>query len=156
MTFTEALIERSIVLNTDFGPWYGSDQMFITYPIRFATVEFGLIDTDSLVQIADKIRADAGYRPIYPVGDFTDEDCDQNCWYEFYIGINDLPNIKCDTAISFVVANSRQDDNESTYLIDLTPEEQTAIYNILDKECQKEFGKTCEEFLAEAKTEMES
>lgn len=60
-----------------------------------------------------------------------------------------------DASLDFVVVNSDSEDNEETYTIDLTEEEQIAIYNRLDEQCRKYEGKSCEELLAEAKKRME-
>ena len=53
----------------DFGSeiMYGSDQQNVNYPSRFPTVEFQLIATFGLSQIADRIRKDAGFKPMHPI-----------------------------------------------------------------------------------------
>ena len=141
----------------DFGSevMYGSDQVFLSCPVRFATVGFQLMDTALLSGIADRIRIAKGYRPMHPVDEYTDETCDQNGWYDFYFGLNGLAGDHGDLCIEFVVVNSDSDDNEETYTIDLTYEERAAMYQRMDEQCRKYLGKGCKELLAEAKQQME-
>ena len=60
-----------------------------------------------------------------------------------------------DTCIEFVVVNSDSEDNEELYTIDLTKDEQAAIYSRLDEQCRKYLDKGCKELLAEARKRME-
>ena len=59
------------------------------------------------------------------------------------------------SCIEFVVVNSDSPDNEESYTIDLTEEEQEFMYARLDAQCRKYLGKTCEELLAESHRELE-
>ena len=52
--------------------------------------------------------------------------------------------------------NTESEDNEKKYAIDLTAEEQAAVYKQLDSQCRTYLGKSCEELLAEAGKEMET
>ena len=101
--------------------------MYVDYPCRFATVEFQLMATSGLSQIADRIRKDAGFRPMHPMDEYTDETCDNEGFYDFYIGLNDAGEIKVDSCIEFVVVNSDSPDNEEHYSIDLNESEQEAV-----------------------------
>jgi hypothetical protein len=60
-----------------------------------------------------------------------------------------------DSCIEFVVVNSDSEDNEQLYTIDLTADEQDALYARLDEQCRKYLDKGCEELLAEARKRME-
>ena len=155
MSLCELFVKDEIFI--DFGAeiMYGSDQAYISYPCRFATVEFQLMDTNGLSKIADRLRKDQGFRPMHPMDEYTDETCDQSGWYDFFVGINDYAENKMDSCITFVVANSDSDDEGSMYAIDLTSEEQECIYSRLDGQCREYLGKGCLELLAEAKKEME-
>ena len=53
------------------------------------------------------------------------------------------------------MVNADSEDNESRYFIDLTAEEQAAIYARLDEQCKRYLGKSCEELLAEAGKALE-
>ena len=88
MTLIEGFVRDEIFV--DFGSeiMYGSDQQNVNYPSRFPTVEFQLIATFGLSQIADRIRKDAGFKPMHPMDEFTDDTCDNEGWYDFYVGIN--------------------------------------------------------------------
>ena len=141
----------------DFGAeiLYGSDQVYLSHPIRFATVGFRLMSTALLEGIADRIRITEGHRPIHPMDEYTEETCDQDGWYDFFYGINDLDEQKADLCIAFVVVSDQADDNEEMYTIDLTPEERNAMYRQMDEQCRQYLGKSCGELLAEARKEME-
>ena len=155
MSMFERIVEDSIFI--DFGSEiiYGSDQMYVSHPERFATVNFQLVGTALLTSIADRIRKDAGFVPFNPVGEYTDETCDGDGWYEFYISINDRYEGAVDTLIEAVVCNSSSADEGGSYSIDLSVEEQGYIYCRLDEQCRKYLGKGCAELLKEARTEME-
>ena len=155
MNLTEGFVENSIFI--DFGSEvnYGSDQVYVDYPCRFATVGFQLMSTEGLAEVADRIRMAEGYKPMHACGEYGDADCDQEGWYDFYIGINDLAVTRMDTCIEFVVVNSESGDNEELYTIDLNDYEQACVYDQLDKQCRKYLGKSCGELLAEAGKELE-
>ena len=154
-----SLIERFLKdeLFIDFGSEviYGSDQMFISHPLRFATVGFQLMATNGLTQIADRIRKDAGMVPLHPMDEYTDETCDSEAWYDFYISINDIDGGKADAGIEAVVVNSSSPDNEGSYTIDLDGNEQEAVYARLDEQCRQYLGKSCSDLLKEARQKME-
>ena len=87
--------------------------------------------------------------------EFTDETCDNDGWYDFYVGINGFSENRMDSSIAFYVVNADSPDNEAQYSIDLTAEEQAAIYTCLDEQCKIYLGKGCEELLAEVGKELE-
>ena len=84
MYLLEAFMKDAVFV--DFGSeiLYGSDQAYISYPIRFATVSFQLMATNALSQIADRVRKDIGYVPMHSMDEYTDETCDNEGWYDFY------------------------------------------------------------------------
>lgn len=155
MTLAEGFVKDEVFI--DFGAeiMYGSDQVYINYPCRFPTVEFQLMATNGLAQIADRIRKDVGFKPMHPMDEFTDETCDNDGWYDFYIGLNSFDERHIDACIEFCAVNADSEDNEEMYTIDLTEEEQAALYNRLDEQCRQHLGKGCEELLEEARKEME-
>ena len=157
MTLTENFIQNAIHLDAGAEIMYGSDQMYDTYPCRFPTVEFELMATDALVEVADCIRLEKGYKPMHPRDGRTD-DVDNDGWYDFYIGISKLPGdhqqCQLDNCINFVVVNSDSDDNEDMYEITLTELEQELVYEILNRQCRKYHGKDCSTLLAEAEKEL--
>ena len=133
---------------------YGDDQCYIDYPCRFPTVGFQLMATNGLVQIADRIRKDEGFKPMHPMDEYTDDTCDNEGFYDFYIGLNGFADNHMDSCIEFVVVNAVSEDNEELYTIDLTADEQKAVYDRLDEQCRRYEGKSCEELLAEADKRM--
>ena len=155
MNLIEGFVRDEIFV--DFGSeiMYGSYQQNVSYPSRFPTVEFQLIATFGLSQIADRIRKDAGFKPMHPMDEFTDDTCDNEGWYDFYVGINGFSENRMDSSIAFYVVNADSPDNEAQYSIDLTAEEQAAIYTCLDEQCKIYLGKGCEELLAEVGKELE-
>ena len=159
MTLTENFIADAVHLDTGAEVMYGADEMFDSYPVRFATVEFQLTATDTLVEIADRIRIEKGYLPMYPRDDENDN-TDNDGWYDFYISISKLPgeNQQCriDNSISFVVVNSDSEDNEDMYEIELNEYEHKFVYATLDNQCRRYLDKNCEELLKEADEEMQN
>ena len=155
MGMFERIINEQIFIDFGAEVMYGSDQMYVDYPVRFATVQFQLMDTALLSELADRIRKDAGFAPFHPMDEYTDEMCDQDGWYDFYIGLNDWDSTRVDTCIEAIVCNSRSADEGELYTIDLSPEEQGHLYCRLDEQCRKYLGKGCEELLAESRKEME-
>ncbi len=157
MTLTENFIHDAIHLDAGAEIMYGTDEVYDTYPCRIPTVEFQLMATDALVEVADRIRLEKGYKPMHPRDGRTD-DVDSDGWYNLYVGISKLPgdNQPCqiDSYITFIVVNSDSDDNEDTYGIELTASEQEFVLEILNQQCRKYVGKTCAELLNEAEKEM--
>ena len=155
MTIAEGFVRDQIYI--DFGAeiMYGDDQAYINYPSRFPTVEFQLMATVGLAQIADRIRVDQGFAPMHAMDDYTDDTCDNDGWYDFYVGLNGFSPNHMDSCITFIVVNSDSTDNETMYQIDLSPDEQTALYDRLNEQCRDYLGQTCEDLLEEARKRME-
>ena len=147
MTLTEGFLSGNVFIDLAGDIMYGSSQVNLNYPLRFATVGFQLVSTELLAEIADRIRIEAGYAPMHPVDEFREEDCD--------IDINEYSPGRVGSCIEFVVVNSDSPDSEDSYTIDLTEEEQEFMYARLDAQCRKYLGKTCEELLAESHRELE-
>ncbi|HRU98647.1 MAG TPA: hypothetical protein P5092_14585 [Ruminococcus sp.] len=55
MTLTENFIREAIQLDGNAEVMFGSDEMYDTYPCRIPTVEFMLVATDALAEVADHI-----------------------------------------------------------------------------------------------------
>ena len=155
MNLIECFVKDTVFVDFGSDITYGFDQQNVDFPSRFPTVEFQLIATSGLCQIADRIRKDAGFKPMHPMDEFTDETCDNEGWYDFYVGINGFTDNHMDSGIEFYVVNADSEDNEARYSIDLTVEEQAAIYTWLDEQCKIYLGKGCEELLAEVGKELE-
>ena len=154
MNLLEGFVHEQIYVDFGLEPFYSSDQTNVSYPCRFATVSLQLMATNGLALIADRIRKNLGFAPMHPMDEYTEDFCDNDGWYDFYIGLNDYGENKIDSAIEFVVVNSDSPDNEEIYTIDLTEAEQEVLYNRLDEQCRKYLGKSCEDLLAEARKEM--
>lgn len=144
-----------IRIDFDTEIMYSSDQTDVHFPASFPTVIFSLRDTDALVSLADKIRTSGGGKPLYPMEGYPEESCDQNGWYNFYIGINDFPAPPVDTSISAYVDSPDCEDNGSYYAIPIPEADMSALYESLDNQCRKHLGKSCADLLAEARMEME-
>lgn len=162
MNLTEGFLRDNLFI--DFGSeiLYGSDQMFVTFPLRLATVNFPLMSTAGLSQIADRIRKDRGFVPLSPMDEYTNETCDSDAWYDFSIGISDIVSNDCDAqkkcrvdnCIEVVVVNSYSPDNEAIYTIDLSESERECVYSRLDEQCGSHLGKSCKDLIAEAREEI--
>ena len=130
MTLTEGFVKDEIFIDFDRRSCTATIS-YIDYPCRFPTVGFQLMGTNGLTQIADRIRKDAGFKPMHPMDEFTDDTCDNEGWYDFYVGLNGFADNHMDSCIEFVVVNADSEDNEELYTIDLTAEEQAAVFSIL-------------------------
>ena len=155
MTLMEAFARDEIFIDFGYEPLFGTDQVYVGHPCRFATVTFKLIGSSGLIKIADRIRKDRGYAPLYPMDEYTAEMCDLDGWYVFSIGINDFLSQRIDSYICFDLEASSSADCGETYTIDLTAFEQECIYERLDALCRRFLGKGCLVLLGEAKQAME-
>ena len=155
MTLTEGFVRDEIYIDFGSEVMYGDDQCDNSYPCRFPTAGFQLIATNGLSQIADRIRKDQGFKPMHAMDEYTDDTCDNEGWYDFYIGLNGYAEDHMDNCLEFTVVNADSEDNEELYPIYLTGDERIALYNRLDEQCRQYLGQSCEELLAEAKRLME-
>ena len=157
MNLLEGILKDLLFI--DFGAeiLYGSDQVYMSYPCRFATVGFQLMDTAGLSQIVDRIRVEKheGLRPMHPMDEYTEGMCDQNGWYDFFVGINDYDDHHMDACIEAIVVSDGSPDNEELYTIDLNEHEQEYVFARLDEQCRQYLGKSCEQLLEEARKKME-
>lgn len=151
----DEILKDNVFIDFGLDPVYGSDQMDVDYPCRFATVQFQLMNTSLLSTIADRIRKDLGFTPMAPMDEYTDETCDNDGWYDFYYGINALGAGIGDSCITFIVVNSDSPDNEEVYTIDLSDTERDAMYERVDEQCRKYLGKGCRDLLDEADRRMQ-
>ena len=144
----------TIRIDTDYDIVMDSDQSFVNYPIRFPTVNFALHDTHPLNVIADAMRKELGYLPMFDDSGEHDEDG----WYNFRIGINGCTDTRhynhTDNYIEFSVESPNAADDYKTYTIDLTEDEQIEMYKVLNEQCIEKFGQSCDELLEEARKEM--
>ena len=106
MNLLEAFIRDEIFIDFGADVLYGSDQCNVSFPCRFPTVTFQLMATNGLSQIADRIRKDLGFAPMHPMDEYTDDTCDNDGWYDFYVGINGYCDHHMDSCIEFVVVIS--------------------------------------------------
>ena len=155
MTLIEGFARNEIFVDPHSEPIYGDDQCYMSYPERFATVVLVLRASNGLIQIADRFRKDMGFRPMHAMDEYDEDSCDNEGWYDFYAGLNSYADNHMDSCIEFAVVNSDSEDNECVYTIDLTADEQVAIYNRLDEQCRLYYDQGCEELLAEAQKHME-
>ena len=47
---------------------------------------------------------------MHPMDEFTDDTCDNEGWYDFYVGINDFTDNHMDSGIEFYVVNADSED----------------------------------------------
>lgn len=156
MSLIESFLKDELFI--DFGSeiLYGEDQIYEDYPCCFATVGFQLMDTAGLSRIADRIRKDQGFKPMHPMDEYTDEMCDADGWYDFYVGLNDWSHSGLDGCIEFIVVSSDSPDNEECYTIELSGQEQEAVYARLNEQCRQYLGKGCADLMEEARAQMDA
>lgn len=127
-----------IILATDNEILYGSDQAYVSYPTRFATVTLPLMPTEDLLNAVNGLRT--GLDPVDDV--------------EFTVGLNDFTSTKLDNCIEAVITATDATDVEERYTIELSEEAQREVFAALDQECREKMGKGCEDLLAEARAKM--
>lgn len=142
-------LRRAVYLDAMEDYQLGDDQACLNYPMRYPTVEFELVDTIELCEIVDTIRKGKGYRPV------LEEGGDTSAWYSMYLGLNGYTSTGLDTSILAIVVNSDSEDNEQPYYLDLSEDEQRAIFKLLDEQCRGHYGKSCADLLEEARQAME-
>ncbi len=155
MGMFERIVKEHVFIDFGSEVLYGDDRALLDRPVCFATVGFQLVGTALLEELIDRIRKDAGFTPFHPMDEYTEELCDQEGWYDFYIGLNNYDETKLDPFIEAVVCNSNAADDGVSYYIDLTPDEQNIIYEEINEQCRTHLGKSCDELLAEARKKME-
>ena len=143
MTLLETMIKDGISIDFSEDPVFGTDEVYESYPCPVATVTFSLMDTDI-----------EGYRPLYPVDGYTEEMCVSEGFYGFTLEINQYTNTHVSSCILFSLESSSLPDEDLLYFIDLSEEEQIAIYERLDEQCRKYLGRSCEDLLKDAEKEM--
>lgn len=155
MTPMDAIKNGGIVIDADAELLYGTDQVYIDCPVTFPTVSIELCETGSLDRLADAIRAAEGFKPMFP-DDTTDPDSyDPDGWYNFYVTLNGYSKHHVDNCIEFTVQSENAPDDWQSNSIDLTEEEQAALYAVLDAQLREHFGKSAAELLAEAAQESD-
>lgn len=154
MNLMEGFARDQIFIDFEMDPIFDFDQADVSYPRCFATVSFALVGTNGLYEIADRIRKDQGFVPKRPMDEYTEETCDHNGWYEFYIGLNDYNDSKVDTCIQFILSGSSAPDNDEIHTIDLSDYEQEVLYQRLDEQCREYLEKSCAELLRESREQM--
>lgn len=155
MTLAEGFAKNEIFIDFSADIHYGSGQVFVCFPCRFPTVTFMLMATNGLSGISDRIRKEQGYAPMHAMDEYTDDTCDSDGWYDYYVEINGYAGNHMGSCIEFCVVNGSSMDDGELYTIDLTADEQKAVYDRLDEQCRKHLGKSCGELLEESRKEME-
>ena len=127
-----------IILDMNSDILFGSDQAYVSYPTRFATVTLPLVPTEDLLAAVNALRT--GLDPVDDV--------------ELSIGINGFTSTKLDNCIEAVITASDAPDADERYTIDLSEDAQREVFDALDHECHEKLGKGCEDLLAEAREKM--
>jgi hypothetical protein len=135
---------QQIFIDPDVDIVYSENQAYVDYPTIIHGINFELIGTVALNEIADKIRSDYGKVPF-----FTGENQDIDGWYKFIVGANDYTKTGTDTCITFIVENSSVEEDYDIYYIELSESDQLRLYERLNDECVHIYGKTLNELMNE-------
>ncbi len=155
MTLAEVFARDEVFIDFDSGIRFAVAEVYADSPCRLPAVEFQLVGTAGLEKIADRIRKDEGYRPLHPLDEYTEGDCDRDGTYDFFIGLNVFWKGHLEQHICFRVENTESEDDGELYFIELTPLERDAVYGSLDRQCRETLGKSCEDLLEDAWKHME-
>ncbi|WP_303837390.1 hypothetical protein [Ruminococcus flavefaciens] len=161
MTLTEQFIKDAVSIDTEAEIEYSSEEIGCGCgPCRVPYVRFKLKPTNELIQIADRIRHDEGFKTIKPIKGITDE-VEEDGRYDFYVYISKTICKNCvnrdrliDNCIVFTFENSSSVDDEEMREIKLTDSEQAAVREQLEAQCSKRPMKPCAVLLWESETEM--
>lgn len=163
MTFTPDFCSANIRIDTESDILFGSDQMNVSNPLRFPTVEIPLRDMSGLYEIADNMRMALGHLPMMPHAVDDEDECyeadeesyDADGWYNFYVGIYRLPDgDHLEHCIRFTVDSYASDDGDE-YMISLDEEEQKTVFACLDENASERLNTSCAALLDMAQAEME-
>lgn len=156
MTFTPDFCAANIRIDTESDILFGSDQVNVSHPVRFPTVEIPLRDMSGLYEIADKMRMALGHLPMMPPSEDADDySYDADGWYNFCVTVFRLHDRdRLENCIIFTVDSVCSDDGEE-YSIYLTGEEQETVFARLDESAKEKLGKSVAALLDEAEKEME-
>ena len=135
---------------------FDSDQAYVDFPVRFPTVTIQLESTNTLDEIVDAMRVEAGHKPMFPDNrkelSYDEWDCDG--WYNFYVTLNGFTDTMVCNCIEAIVESPNADDDGQSYDIDLTEAEQIEVYNELNQQLRERFNTSCEELLEEVRQRM--
>lgn len=163
MTFTPDFCSANIRIDTEGEILYGIDQLNVSAPLRFPTVEIPLRDMSGLYEIADNMRMALGHLPMMPHAVDDEDECyeadeesyDADGWYNFYVGIYRRPDgDHLENCIRFTVDSYASDDGEE-YMISLDEEEQKTVFARLDESAKEKLGKSVAALLDESAKELE-
>lgn len=130
---------RTIRVDPNAEPKFGSGQAYNGYPVRVPTVRVPLLATDELMMFADQLRLNFGYEPGIP--DYR---------YQFSIGLNGFTPTGMDNCIEFFVMDSDAVDYGMFYVLELDEEAQVTARGVLDVQMKVQFGFDCAGILREA------
>ena len=154
MSLFEEFLLSEVAIDSDIPDnfSYDSEQAYVDCPVRFATVRMELVQSIGLNRIADRIRREKGFKPFFAY----DSDHDDEAWYDFFVGIKDLPWLSphLSLCIWFTVDNSDSDDDCLSYDIELDEYEKRKLYEILNKDSIEITGMSLVEHLVEARQEI--
>ncbi len=145
MTLIERFAKTHMIVDFSQEILFGHDECLLYYPAVFPTVTFHLVDTLALCDMADSIRREAGFESKTSISRPGQEG-----FYIFRVGLNGFTKSMVDSCIEFTVVDMASGDNETTYSIDLTDEEQEKIFARLDEQCRAHLKKSCRDLLWEA------
>lgn len=132
--------------------FYGNDQAYESYPVRFPTVNIPLESTALLYAVANMVR-------VVTDDKFTNEiiggDSGLEGHFNFYIGLNGYTKSKVDNCITFTVQSDFASDDGEEYTIDLDEQEQELAFSILSDILEKATGHDADWHLEQARKAME-
>lgn len=148
---TKEQVAKALEVDSGGDIIYGHDVDGMYYPRKFATVSFCLKSTDILIELADKLRLEAGHLSVLPPAyrDYGGESYDYDGYYNFYYGLNLRNGPSVDNYIECVVQSTAEDD-EHSYLIPLSNDAKEEAWKVLDPQLKDAYGMGCAELLEES------
>lgn len=133
--FTSEFIKNNVFLDPACEACYDEDCAIENgKEKKYATANFALQSTDSLIELADRIRANLGYRPFYHWDGMQETELDEDGWYDFYIGLSEKNKYYVDDFIEIVVESDIADDDGHSYKYYLNEHQQETTARVINEQ----------------------
>lgn len=133
--FTSEFIKNNVFLDPACEACYDEDCAIENgKEKKYATANYALQSTDDLIELADRIRADLGYKPFYSFDGRPETELDHDGWYNFYIGLSEKNKYYVDDYVEIVVDSGLADDDGKSYKYYLREPAQLAMAKVINEQ----------------------
>lgn len=148
---TDEFIKHNVFLDPACDPCYDTEYVSEGGEERkYDNANFALQSTDELIELADRIRANLGYKPFYSFDGRPESELDEDGWYNFYIGLSHKNKYYVDDFIEIVVDSGLADDDGHSYKYYLNDHQQETIAGVINEQLWEYQGSSIMQVLREA------